>query len=173
MQDLIDQGALGEVLRQQRERTRLDRLSKQLAEQEVAKMELHNSILKQKEVNDELQDVLRRRKKKKSTRGKNTLGREKLIKLNVYPIFLKLMTICLTTIADELQWPSRFLSPEEQIYLYFDKVNKISMFLAEGEKDQDRKRIVKILLKKAPICINLELDELMLGVKHLNLPIIK
>eukprot|EP00924_Labyrinthula_sp_SR-Ha-C_P003707 snap_masked-scaffold_3-processed-gene-2.13-mRNA-1 protein AED:1.00 eAED:1.00 QI:0/0/0/0/1/1/2/0/547 len=80
---------------------------------------------------------------------------------------------CLKTLVDELEWPSRSLSPGEQIYLCFDKVNKILRFLSEGEKDQQWKRIIKILLKKVPTSINLELGELMLGAKHLNLPRIK
>eukprot|EP00924_Labyrinthula_sp_SR-Ha-C_P011181 snap_masked-scaffold_81-processed-gene-0.34-mRNA-1 protein AED:1.00 eAED:1.00 QI:0/-1/0/0/-1/1/1/0/415 len=80
---------------------------------------------------------------------------------------------CLTKLSEELTWPSRTLSPEEQIYLFFDEVHKKLRFLSQGEKDQHRKRIVKILLQKTPQTLHLELDELLLGVKHLNLQRLK
>eukprot|EP00924_Labyrinthula_sp_SR-Ha-C_P014682 augustus_masked-scaffold_74-processed-gene-0.15-mRNA-1 protein AED:1.00 eAED:1.00 QI:0/0/0/0/1/1/2/0/550 len=320
--DLVQSEVLSEVLRQQRERSRLERISKQLAEREAANEDLRTSLMEQKEANDQLQDVLRRRQEeleereayfneqeaqqgerlsnlpesyenaaeneapahqehpKEEERPKKYAGsamsyrsldpwsetgssyvdknankkaykynyrqhtvsegrpsgvplvqfqlppklRELTQKsiinflhdfdgiatnvpnLNIQALLTEDVTSslrhrgvdvtssfsiykylkkhvskfdrinrarCLTNLAEELEWPSRSLSPEEQIYLYFDSVNKILRFLTESEMDQHRKRIVKILLKKAPTSIHLELDELMLGAKHLNLPRIK
>eukprot|EP00924_Labyrinthula_sp_SR-Ha-C_P002813 augustus_masked-scaffold_13-processed-gene-7.48-mRNA-1 protein AED:1.00 eAED:1.00 QI:0/0/0/0/1/1/2/0/150 len=44
-----------------RERGRLERMSKQLTEREAENEDLRNSLMEQKEANDQLQDILRRR----------------------------------------------------------------------------------------------------------------
>ena len=60
----------------------------------------------------------------------------------------------------ELTWPSGIANPKEQIYLFFDSVNRILQDLPKNERELHNKSIAKIVMSKLPKSLKITSEKL-------------